>query len=97
MDRMQDAATGTVVVIDYLQLLDQDRRNPPLADQVQQLRSWAKARGTIVVFISQVDRTFDTHKKVLPDRADVRPPNPLDLGLFEKTCFLHDGKMSLRA
>ena len=34
------------------------------------------------------------HKRENPALADVRLPNPLDLTLFQKACFINDGRMS---
>jgi replicative DNA helicase len=96
MSKLASARRGTFVVVDYLQLLDQKREKPALMIQVQALRSFAQARGLIIAFISQIDRSFDPAKKPLPDLDDVRLPNPLDLRLFDKTCFLHDGEVRLR-
>lgn len=94
---LASAPRGTLVVIDYLQLLDQRRENPELTVQVRALQSFARARGLIMVFISQIDRSYDPSKKPCPDIEDVRLPNPLDLKLFSKTCFLHDGEVRFRA
>ncbi len=91
------APRGTLVVIDYLQLLDQKRENPDLMAQVRTLKIFARDRGLILVFISQIDRSYDPAKKPCPDMDDVRLPNPLDLSLFNKTCFLNDGEVQFRA
>ncbi len=91
------AARGTLVVVDYLQLLDQKREHPGLAEQVRVLKSFARERGLIIVFISQIDRSYDPAKKACPDIGDVRLPNPLDLRLFNKTCFLNKGEVQFRA
>ncbi|WP_029075544.1 DNA helicase [Kaistia adipata] len=93
MRQLATAPAGTLAVIDYLQLLDQRRDSPPLADQVRALRAFARDRGLILVFISQIDRSFDPALKPLPDLGDVRLPNPLDLSLFDRTCFLHGGEI----
>jgi len=95
--RLANAPRGTLVVVDYLQLLDQKRDNPELMVQVRALKSFARDRGLIFVFISQIDRAYDPLKKPCPDLDDVRLPNPLDLGLFSKTCFLNDGEVQFRA
>lgn len=95
--RLASAESGTVVVIDYLQLLDQKRDTPPLAEQVQSLKVLARNRGLIVVFISQIDRAFDPAASPLPSLADVRLPNPVDLTLFDKACFLHKGAIQMSA
>lgn len=95
--RMAAAPRGTVVVVDYLQLLDQKRETPPLMDQVRMLRSLARDRELIVVMISQIDRTYDPATKSVPDLDDVRLPNPLDLKLFDKACFLSNGEMRIQA
>ena len=95
--RLATAPRGTLVVVDYLQLLDQKRDNPELMVQVRALQSFARDRGLIFVFISQIDRSYDPLKKPCPDLKDVRLPNPLDLSLFTKTCFLNDGEVQFRA
>lgn len=93
--KLATAPQGTFVVVDYLQLLDQKREKPALMTQVQALKAFARERSLITVFLSQIDRSFDPAKKALPGLEDVRLPNPLDLKLFDKTCFLHDGAMQL--
>ena len=94
---LEAAPRGTFAVIDYLQLLDQRRENPPLGEQVAELKAFARERGVTIVFISQIDRSFDPAKKPVPGPEDVRLPNPLDLGLFDKTCFLHGGDVRMGA
>lgn len=95
--QMAAAPRGTFVVIDYLQLLDQRRENPDLTVQVRALKSFARDKGLIVVFISQIDRSYDPAIKMCPDLGDVRLPNPLDLNLFDKTCFLNNSEIQFRA
>lgn len=91
------APRATLAVIDYLQLLDQKRENPELMAQIRHLKAFARDRGLILVFISQIDRSYDPSKKPCPDISDVRLPNPLDLSLFDKTCFLNNGKIRFQA
>ncbi|TPL65200.1 DNA helicase [Mesorhizobium sp. B2-3-15] len=95
--RLASAGAGTLVVIDYLQLLDQKRENPDLTIQIRRLRSFARDRGLILVFIAQVDRSYELSKKPVPDIDDIRLPNPLDLSLFSKTCFLNKGEIHFQA
>lgn len=95
--QMAAARRGTVVVIDYLQLLDQRRENPDLTIQVRALKSFARDKGLIVIFISQIDRSYDPSVKPCPDLTDVRLPNPLDLKLFDKMCFMNNSEIQLRA
>ncbi|HEV7283872.1 MAG TPA: DNA helicase, partial [Kaistia sp.] len=90
------APPGTLAVIDYLQLLDQRRANPDLMTQVRTLRALARERGLILVFLSQIDRSYDPAAKPLPDLGDVRLPNPLDLALFDKACFLSQGEIRIQ-
>ena len=59
------------------------------------MKSYAEASGAIVVTISQIDRGFELTGKRVPDVSDVRLPNPLDLTVFDKTCFLHAGEVLL--
>lgn len=95
--RLSTVPAGTVVVIDYLQLLDQKRENPELMVQVRTLKSFASERDLIMVFISQINRFFDPSAGVCPGFDDVRLPNPLDLKLFNKACFLNDGELQFSA
>lgn len=97
VEQMAAAPRGTVVVIDYLQLLDQRRENPDLTVQVRALKSFARDKGLIVVFISQIDRSYDPSVKPCPDLGDVRLPNPLDLTLFDKMCFMNNSEVQFRA
>jgi replicative DNA helicase len=91
------APRGTLAVIDYLQLLDQKRENPELMDQVRMLKAFARDSGVILVFISQIDRSYDPSTKPFPDIGDIRLPNPLDLSLFSKACFLNKGEIRFQA
>lgn len=95
MSRLASARPGTVVVIDYLQLLDQKRSNPELTVQIPALKAFARDNGLIIVLISQIDRSYDAAAKPCPDLDDVRLPNPLDLSLFDKSCFINDGKVQI--
>lgn len=95
IDRLQSASAETVVAIDYLQLLDQNRRNPPLMAQVRKLAAFARQRKLIMLFISQIDRSYEKSGRALPDLRDVRLPNPLDLSLFNRLCFLNNGRVNL--
>ncbi|MEW6438958.1 MAG: DNA helicase [Pseudomonadota bacterium] len=96
IDHLSGSARGTVAVIDYLQILDQQRSKPPLSDQMRALRSFARDNGVVLGFISQIDRSFDLAGKPLPDVQDIRLPNPIDLGFFTKACFLHNGEVRLQ-
>lgn len=87
-----DLPKGSIIAIDYLQLLDQDRSKANLQEQVLQLKQYAKEMGCILLFISQLDRSFESKGVERPGLDDVRLPNPLDLNLFNKTMFLHNGK-----
>lgn len=94
INRLKDTILEeTVIVIDYLQILDQQRAKPPLQDQIEELKKFAKDKKCIFIFISQVDRSFDERKDKRPSLEDIRLPNPLDLTLFNKAVFLHDGKV----
>lgn len=94
---LRSARHGTLAIVDYLQLLDQKREKPDLAVQVRALKSFAQTRGLIIVFISQIDRSYDPSEKPCPDIRDIRLPNPLDLRLFDKACFLNKGEIRLQA
>ncbi|WBU32388.1 DNA helicase [Rhodopseudomonas palustris] len=88
MARLASAARGSLVVIDYLQLLDRRRDTPDLNSQIRALRSFARSAAVILVIISQIDRSYDPAKKRCPDLSDVRLMNELDLSLFSHACFV---------
>jgi hypothetical protein len=92
--RLADAPPRTLVVVDYLQVLDQRRDKPPLEDQVRELKGFARAAGRDRVPVT--DQSYlRPGLQALPRLQDVRLPNPLDLSLFDKACFLHGGMMQL--
>jgi replicative DNA helicase len=84
-----------VAVIDYLQLLDQKRSKPALADQMLVLQRFASRSAAILVFISQIDRFFVPKGDSMPSIQDIRLPNPIGSDTFSKACFLHDGEIRL--
>ncbi|KFC65396.1 Replicative DNA helicase [Devosia sp. LC5] len=88
MAKAGSAEPGTVVAIDYLQLMDQKRTHPPLAEQISALKSFAEDKGLVFLLISQIARTYDPATKPIPDLADIRLPNPLDMTLFTKAHFI---------
>jgi len=95
--KLAEAPRGTLAVVDYMQLLDQKRGNADLMSQVQSLATLARDTGVILILLSQIDRAYDPSTKPCPDLADVRMPNPVDLSLFTKTCFLNRGQVQFEA
>ncbi|MBY5932434.1 replicative DNA helicase [Tateyamaria omphalii] len=95
IERLAIAPDHALVVVDYLQLLDQKRSNPPLEEQLLALKKFAIECGSVVVLISQIDRAFELSSSSMPALADIRLPNPVDLSLFDKRCFLHDGQIQI--
>ena len=93
--RLAAMPSGTLAVVDYLQILDQDRAKPPLGELVRALAAFARTSGTILVVLSQIDRRFESSRKALPDLADVRRPNPVDLSAFSRTVFLNAGTVAV--
>lgn len=93
--RLPSEPPGTVIVVDYLQLLDQRRDKPSLDQQVHELKTHAQEHQSIVVCLSQIDREFKALSQGVPSLHDVRLPNPVDLSVFDKACFLHAGQMQL--
>jgi len=77
LSRQSQSPTPKLVVIDYLQLLDQKRSAPGLQDQISTLRRYAKASGTRCVLISQIQRGFEASGKEMPGPSDVHLPTPL--------------------
>lgn len=94
--QLGDAAPRGLVVIDYLQLLDQRRDTAPLAAQLQVLKAFAQVRQLTLICLSQIDRSYDPKVKSLPDINDLRLPNPVDLAVFDQMIFLGEGGLRLR-
>ena len=90
---LSNMPSKTVAVVDYLQLLDQQRSKPGLEAQLSTLESFARESGNILVFLSQVDRSFEISRRKFPDPGDLRLPNPINLDRFTKTCFLNNGEL----
>lgn len=95
VNRLSEESHPAFAAIDYLQLLDQKRENPPLAEQLTALSDYARGSGSIIVLVSQIDRDFESADRRMPALGDVRLPNSADLKLFSKACFLHEGEMVL--
>jgi replicative DNA helicase len=91
------ARPGTVAVIDYLQILDQQRSKPELSVQLDALCRFAREKGLVLAFLSQINRSYDPARKPVPDMEDINLPNRIDPRVFSKTCFLHDGEMRFQA
>ena len=94
--RLEGAQPGDVVVIDYLQVLDQRRETPPVAEQLEALAFFARCRGVVMILISQVHRSFDASGRDMPELEDVRQPNPFDVALFDRACVMHAGQIELQ-
>jgi replicative DNA helicase len=93
--RLASALVPSLVIVDYLQVLDHKRENPPLMHQVQQLKRLAQERQCIVLCLSQIERRYDPAAQPLPGAGDIRLPNPLDLSLFDKLCFLNQERLEI--
>lgn len=96
MQQMESAPRGTLIVVDYLQLLDQRRKSPILATQLEALKLFACENGLIMIFSSQIDRNYELSEKLFPDMRDVRLPNPLDLSIFDKAGFMNGGEIRMQ-
>jgi len=95
VERCCKVNSGALIVMDYLQMLDQQRSKPVLADQVDALKVFAEQSQSTIVLLSQVDRSFDRSQRTFPDAEDIRLPNPIDLTQFAKTCIIHHGEVKV--
>jgi len=82
--------TDSLIVIDYLQLLDQKRSNPPVQLQIEALKKYARERGCIVIFLCQVARSSESEGHPQLEVGDIRMPNRFDPGLFNKVVLVGD-------
>ncbi len=97
LDRIGGKSHDALIVVDYLQLLDQKRSHPDLSKQIDMLQVQSKSTGAVIFMISQIDRKFDGSDKAMPDMTDIRLPNPLDLTMFDRACFLNAGEVRIEA
>ncbi len=91
-DLNEKVCEDSIIAVDYLQLLDQKRSNPELQKQIEDLKTFAKAKGCVIIFISQVDRFSEQNEDNYYSLQDLRLPNPIDLNLFNKVLFLQNEK-----
>lgn len=82
---------GTIGVIDYLQLLDRRCTERSLREQMRSLQNFVALSGTILMFLSQIDRSFDASKGLVPQFTDIPLSGSLDLSVFSKVYFMHNG------
>ena len=92
---LAEVAPSTVAVVDYLQLLDECRDKPELAEQIERLRLFALSKQIALIFLSQIDRSFDPRNGKMPSLADIRLPNPVPIEDFDKRLYLHNGEMRI--
>lgn len=85
----KNISKGSLIVVDYLQLLDEKRVNPPLQDQIEKLKRFAKEKSCIIIFISQIKREVEGLRDSRPTLKDIRLPNKLDLKLMNKVLLLY--------
>lgn len=85
----KSASKGSLIVVDYLQLLDEKRSNPSLQVQVEKLKNYAREKECVVIFISQLDRELENRADKKPIMEDIRLPNPLELKFFNKIILLY--------
>lgn len=93
----RDIQPGGLVLIDYLQLLDQRRDSPPLDEQLKSLKAFAARRSAVIVLLSQVGRAFEQGGRDFPGLEDVHLPNPADLSVFSAACFMQAGALRFAA
>lgn len=86
----------TVALIDYLQILDQQRTQPPLSDQMEALKEFVVSNGLILAVIAQIDRSYASASRSVPGLTDVRLPNPIPERTFSKACFMNAGEVHLQ-
>lgn len=95
--RLANEPPGTLVIVDYLQVLDQRRDKPGIDQQLRDLKAYAHKSQSVLICLSQIARDFNASYKAVPSLSDVRMPNEMDLSLFDKACLMHAGKMHLQS
>src|SRR3546814_20829444 len=66
IERVGHGQDNSVVVVDYLQLLDQRRRNPELAVQAKTHSAFPRTQSTITIPQSKIDPPSHLDAKPLP-------------------------------
>ncbi len=80
--------SGSIIVIDYLQQLDEKRVNPPIQEQIVALKAYAKEQKCKIIFISQIRREVEYQESKTLTIKDVRSPNPFDKNLINKMILM---------
>ncbi|AJE45679.1 DNA helicase [Celeribacter indicus] len=96
IQHLRGAPSGSVALIDYLQILDQRRTKPPLSDQMKALQAFTRSTGVILAVIAQIDRSYASEAASVPGFTDLRLPNPIPANIFSKACFLNAGEVRLQ-
>jgi hypothetical protein len=92
--RLASAATKTLVVIDYLQLLDQKRIHPSIADQIQRLKAFAEERRLIVfVCLKSIGATM--LPTAVPRFSGCPPAKPAGYRRLQSRVLSEPGKLRL--
>ncbi|MCF8468920.1 MAG: hypothetical protein K9G33_16085, partial [Sneathiella sp.] len=60
------AIKGSIIAIDYLQILDHQRHKPVLQTQIEDFKKFARDRKCILIFISQIDRNYNLKSRERP-------------------------------
>jgi len=81
--------SNSLIVIDYLQILDHKRSTPEVMSQLKQLKEFARLSGIRIIFISQVDRVIESKKEKRPEIGDIKVINRFDSNIFNKIVFLY--------
>lgn len=80
---------GSLIVVDYLQLLDVKMSNPPLQIQIEKLKNYAKEKECVVIFISQLNKDVENRSEQKPVMEDVSLPNTVELKFFNKIIMIY--------
>lgn len=83
---------NSLIVIDYLQMLDVKASNPSLQVQVEKLKNFAKEKECVVIFISQLNKEIEGKSDLKPVLDDIRLSGDVELKFFNKIILLHKAK-----
>lgn len=83
---------NSLIVIDYLQMLDVKISNAPLQVQIEKLKTFAREKECVVIFISQIRKEIEGKADQKPLLEEISLPESVELKFFNKIILLHKAK-----
>lgn len=95
-EKLSHLKRSTFAVLDYLQKFADRSPARSIQSQLRKLKACAVQTGTVIVVLSQINRGYDPEIRAVPELSDVELTGRIDLSVFTRSCFLHNGAIEYR-